>query len=93
MFVRLVYNLQSQIHSHVQDVGVQCSLTAPVRHSNSVFPPYYASSPLPPDASQSESETSQGDFEIPDLDTSGYIMQDIVITSNVFYALLLVLHL
>ena len=66
---------ESQIHSHVQDVGVQCSLMAPVRHSTSVFLPY-ASSPLPSDASQSESEMSQGDFEIFDLDTSAYTMQD-----------------
>jgi hypothetical protein len=43
---------ESQIHSHVQDVGVQCSLVAPVRHSTSVLLPY-ASSPLPSDASQS----------------------------------------
>ena len=40
---------ESQIHSHVQDVGVQCSLMAPVRHSTSVFLSY-ASSPLPSDA-------------------------------------------
>ena len=39
MFVQLVYNVcsESQIHSHVQDVGVQCSLMAPVRHSISVY--------------------------------------------------------
>ena len=43
---------ESQIYSHVQDVGVQCSLMAPVRHSTSVFLPY-ASSPLPSDAFQS----------------------------------------
>lgn len=66
---------ESQIHTHVQDVGVQCSLMAPVRHSTSVFLPS-TSSPLPSDASQSESEMSQGDFEIPDLDTSAYTMQD-----------------
>lgn len=66
---------ESQTHSHVQDVGVQCSLVAPVRHSTSVVLPY-ASSPLPSDASQSESEMSQGDFETPDLDTSAYTIQD-----------------
>ena len=29
---------ESQIHSHVQDVGVQCSLMALVRHSTSFSP-------------------------------------------------------
>ena len=66
---------ESQIHSRVQDVGVQCSLMALVRHSTSVVLPY-ASSTLPSDASQSESEMSQGDFETPDLDTSAYTIQN-----------------
>ena len=66
---------ESQTHSGVQDVGVQCSLMAPVRHSTSVVLPY-TSSPLPSDASQSESEMSQGDFETADFDTSAYTIQD-----------------
>ena len=66
---------ESQIQSCVQDVGVQCSLMAPVRHSTFIVLPC-ASSPLPSDVSQSESEMSQGDFEIPDLDTSAYTIQD-----------------
>ena len=64
---------ESQIYPSVQDVGVQCSLVAPVRHSG-VLP--YASSPLPSDASQSGSDTSQCDFETLDLDTSAYTIQD-----------------
>ena len=64
---------ESQIHCSVQDVGVQCSLVAPVRHSV-VLP--YASSPLPSDASHSESEMSRCDIETPDFDTSAYTIQD-----------------
>ena len=65
----------SQMHSSVQDVGIQCSLPAPVRPPTSVRLPY-ASSPLPSDTSQSESEISQCDYETPDLDTSAYTLQD-----------------
>ena len=65
----------SQMHSSVQDVGIQCSLLAPVRPPTSVRLPY-ASSPLPSDTSQSESEISQCDYETPDLDTSAYTLQD-----------------
>ena len=65
----------SQMHSSVQDVGIQCSLLAPVRSPTSVRLPY-ASSPLPSDTSQSESEISQCDYETPDLDTSAYTLQD-----------------
>ena len=68
MFVLYGYNIQSQIHSHIQDVGVQCSLMAPVRHSTSVF--------LPVLYHQMLLSQSQGDFEILDLDTSAYTMQD-----------------
>lgn len=56
----------------IQDVGVQCSLMAPVRPPASVALPY-TSSPLPSDTSQSESEM---DYETPDLDTSAYTVQD-----------------
>ena len=65
----------SQMHSSVQDVGIQCSLLAPVRPPTSVRLPY-ASSPLPSDTSQSESKISQCDYETPDLDTSAYTLQD-----------------
>ena len=65
----------SQMHSSVQDVGIQCSLLAPVRPPTSVRLPY-ASSPLPSDTSQSESEISQCDYETQDLETSAYTLQD-----------------
>ena len=68
--------LESQIHSHVQDVDIQYSLTAPVRHSTSLALPYASSPFIPLGAFQAESEMSQGDFEIPDLDMSVYTMQD-----------------
>lgn len=61
---------ESVFHSSVQDVGVQFSLMPPLRH-HEVLP--YASSPLPSDASQSESDVSQGDLN---LDTSAYTIQD-----------------
>ena len=67
--------LESKIHSCVQDVGVQCSPMASVRHSASAVLPY-ASSTLPSYASRSESGMSQGDFETPDLDTSAYTIQE-----------------
>ena len=65
----------SETHPSVdmRDVGVQCSLSAPVRQSVVLR---YASSPLISDASQSDSEMSQGDIETPDLDTSAYTIQE-----------------
>ena len=65
----------SQMHSSVQDVGIQCSLLVPVSPPTSVSLPY-ASSTLPSDTCRSESEISQCDYETPDLDTSAYTLQD-----------------
>ena len=62
-------------HASVQSVGIQCAVQmAPGRPPALVLP--YSSSPLPSDASQSESETSQGGYETPDHDTSAFTLQD-----------------
>jgi len=84
VFIGLQVNIKPEVRSvgvqcsmtevcfTTQDVGVQCSLKAPVRPPTSVALPY-TSSPLPSDTSQSESEM---DFETPDLETSAYTLQD-----------------
>ena len=72
MFILLIRNVQSQMNSSVQNVGIAWSLLAPVRPPTSVCLPH-ASSPLPSDTSQSESEISQCDYGTPDLDTNAPI--------------------
>ena len=51
---------ESLLGYSVQDVVVQCSLMAPIRHSV-VLP--YTSTPLTSEATQSESQMSQGESE------------------------------